>query len=91
MDSRQLDLVEFEMLKGTQTMVDMIKNRKHVIGISNDLFDELLDYLDVNAEKLYYVRNEGKRITIYFEGPVDKENVDRMLRQYIGDDYISVG
>lgn len=91
MDSRQLDLVEFELLKGTQTMVDMIKNRKHVIGISGDLFDDLLDYLDVNAEKLYYVRNDGNKIIIYFESPIDKENLDHMLRQYIGNDDIAVG
>ena len=85
MDSRQLDLVEFELLKGTETMVNMIKNRKQVIGISNDLFNELLDYLDVNAEKLYYVRNEeGKRTIIYFESPVDKENLTHLLRQYSG-------
>lgn len=91
MDSRQLDRVEFELLKGTQTMVDMIKNRKHVIGISNDLFDELIDYLDSNAEKLYYVRSGGSKITIYFESPMDKENVDHLLRQYIGNDDIAVG
>lgn len=82
MDSRQLDRVEFEMLKGTETMVNMIRNRKHVIGISSDLFDGLLDYLDVNAERLYYVRNEGKKTIIYFESPVDKENVTALLRQY---------
>jgi hypothetical protein len=82
MDSRQLDQVEFELLKGTETMVNMIKNRKHVIGISADLYDEMLDYLDVNAERLYYVRNQGKKNTIYFESPMDKENVTQMLRQY---------
>lgn len=86
MDSRQLDQVEFELLKGTETMVNMIKNRKHVIGISSDIFDELLDYLDVNAERLYYVRNEGSRNIIYFESPVDKENVTHLLRQYLDEE-----
>lgn len=86
MDSRQLDLVEFELLKGTETMVNMIKNRKQVIGISNDLFDDLLDYLDVNAEKLYYVRNEGTRTIIYFESPIDKENTTHLLRHYSGEE-----
>jgi N-acyl-L-homoserine lactone synthetase len=86
MDSRQLDQVEFELLKGTETMVNMIKNRKHVIGISSDIFDELLDYLDVNAERLYYVRNEGSRNIIYFESPTDKENVTQLLRQYIDEE-----
>lgn len=86
MDSRQLDLVEFELLKGTETMVNMIKNRKQVIGISNDLFEELLEYLDVNAEKLYYVRNEGKRTNIYFESPIDKENITQLLRHYSGEE-----
>jgi N-acyl-L-homoserine lactone synthetase len=86
MDSRQLDQVEFELLKGTETMVNMIKNRKHVIGISSDIFDELLDYLDVNAERLYYVRNEGSRNIIYFESPIDKENVTQLLRQYLDEE-----
>ena len=86
MDSRQLDQVEFELLKGTETMVNMIKNRKHVIGISSDIFDELLDYLDVNAERLYYVRNEGSRNIIYFESPTDKENVTQLLRQYLDEE-----
>jgi len=86
MDSRQLDQVEFELLKGTETMVNMIKNRKHVIGISSDLFDELLDYLDVNAERLYYVRSLGNKNTIYFESPIDKENVTQLLRQYSGEE-----
>jgi len=86
MDSRQLDQVEFEFLKGTETMVNMIKNRKHVIGISPDLFDELLDYLDMNAERLYYVRCEGKKTTIYFESPVDKENITHLLRQFFNSD-----
>lgn len=86
MDSRQLDQVEFELLKGTETMVNMIKNRKHVIGISSDIFDELLDYLDVNAERLYYVRNQGSRNIIYFESPIDKENVTQLLRQYFDEE-----
>ncbi len=67
-------------------MVNMIKNRKHVIGISSDIFDELLDYLDVNAERLYYVRNEGSRNIIYFESPIDKENVTHLLRQYLDEE-----
>ncbi len=92
MDSRQLDEVEFELLKGTQTMVDMIKNRRKVVGISDDLFDDLLDYLDTHAQSLYYVRaKEHNYISIYFEHPVDRENVDQMLRQYIDDDGIIVG
>lgn len=82
MDSRQLDQVEFEFLKGTEIMVNMINNRKHVIGISPDLFNELLEYLDTNTQHLYYVRCEGKKTTIYFESPLDKENTTHLLRHF---------
>lgn len=82
MDSRQLDQVEFEFLKGTEIMVNMINNRKHVIGISPDLFNELLEYLDTNTQRLYYVRCEGKKTTIYFESPLDKENTTHLLRHF---------
>ncbi len=87
MTSMQLDQVEFELLKGTEVMINMIKNRKQVVGISNDLFEDLLDYLDANAEKLFYVRSlSEKRISIYFESPIDKENVTQVLRQFSNDD-----
>jgi len=84
MDSLQLDQIEFEMLKGTETMVNMIRNRKQVIGISNDVLNDLLNYLDSNAEKLYYVRtfDHGRKVIIYFESPIDKENVTSLMCHY---------
>ena len=53
--SRKLDEVEFELLGGTDFMVQLVKNSRKVIGISKDVLEDLYDYLDTHANGLYYV------------------------------------
>ena len=82
--SRKLDEVEFELLGGTDFMVHLVRNSRRVIGISKDILNELLDYLDSHAKGLYYVRtfDGGYKVVMYFEDVMDRENVDQFLRQF---------
>jgi hypothetical protein len=82
--SRKLDEVEFELLGGTDFMVHLVRNSRRVIGISKDILNELLDYLDSHAKGLYYVRtfDGGHKVVMYFEDVMDRENVDQFLRQF---------
>ena len=82
--SRKLDEVEFELLGGTDFMVQLVKNSRKVIGISKDVLEDLYDYLDTHANGLYYVRTfaAGQKVVMYFEDVIDRENVDVFLRQF---------
>ena len=81
-DTRKLDSLEFNMLSGTESAVRMIKNRAKIINLTDDLYSDLLKYLDVHAHEQYHIRwDDDKHLVIYFEHPLDKENTLEFLSQ----------
>lgn len=81
-DTRKLDSLEFNMLSGTENAVRMIRNRAKIINLDDELYSDLLDYLDGHAQEQYHIRWDNDRhLVIYFENPVDKENAIVFLRQ----------
>jgi len=80
--SRKLDEVEFELLGGTDFMVNLVRNSRKVIGISKDVLEQTCDYLDSHAKGLYYIRVNGPKVVVYFEEVMDRENIDQFLRQF---------
>ena len=83
--SRKLDEVEFELLSGTDFMVHLVRNSRRVIGVSVDILNDLLNYLDSHAKGLYYVRtfDDGHKVILYFEDIMDRENIDQFLHQFL--------
>lgn len=86
--SRKLDEVEFELLKSTDFMVHLVRNSRKIIGITQDVLDELYNYLDSHACGLYYVRtfDNGNKVVMYFEEVMDRENIDHFLRQFFDEE-----
>lgn len=83
-DTRKLDSLEFNMLSGTEGAVRMIRNRAKFIDIDVELYENILDYLDSHAIDQYHVRRDNERhVVIYFESPIDKENILSFLNQNI--------
>lgn len=83
-DTKKLDSLEFNMLSGTESAVRMIRNRARIINIDGELYDEILDYLDCHAIDQYHIRKDSEyHLVIYFENPIDKENILSFLNQNI--------
>jgi len=83
-DTRKLDSLEFNMLSGTEGAVRMIRNRAKFIDIDVELYENILDYLDSHAIDQYHVRRDNEHhVVIYFESPIDKENILSFLNQNI--------
>lgn len=81
-ETKKLDSLEFNMLSGTEGAVRMIRNRAKFIDIDNELYNKILDYLDCHANDQYHVRKDGEHhVIIYFESPIDKENILSFLNQ----------
>lgn len=81
-DTRKLDSLEFNMLSGTDSAVRMIRNRAKFINIDVDQLATILEYLDYNAVDQYHVRQDNDyQVVIYFESPIDKENIISFLNQ----------
>ena len=81
-DTRKLDSLEFNMLSGTDSAVRMIRNRAKIINLDDELYSDLLDYLDSNASDQYHIRWDNDRhLVIYFENPIDKENALYFINQ----------
>lgn len=81
--SRKLDEVEFQLLSGTDFMVHLVRNSRKVIGVSQDVLENLYNYLDTHARGLYYVRSfDAHKVVVYFEDIIDRENIDGFLRQF---------
>ena len=81
-DTRKLDSLEFNMLTGTENAVRMIRNRAKIINLDDEMYSNLLDYLDSNAQEQYHIRwDDNKHLVIYFEHPIDKENAIVFLNQ----------
>jgi hypothetical protein len=81
-DTRKLDSLEFMMLSGTQDAVNMIRNRAKIINLTDELYSDLLDFLDGHASEQYHIRwDNDSHIVVYFENPVDKENTLVFLNQ----------
>lgn len=81
-DRYKLDSLEFNMLSGTESAVRMIKNRAKLINLTDDQYNDLLDFLDSHATDLYHFRWDNDRhLVIYFESPIDKENTIVFLNQ----------
>lgn len=92
--SKKLDRAEFELLKHTETMVQMISNKLLVNDYTNfkstpavqeviEALDPVMTYLQSNAQGMYYCyvgQGFGGQVTIYFENSVDRSCVQDILR-----------
>lgn len=81
-DTRKLDSLEFNMLSGTDGAVNMIRNRAKIINLTDELYKDLLEYLDGHATEQYHIRwDNDSHLVVYFEHPIDKENTVAFLNQ----------
>lgn len=75
----KLNASEFEMLKGTEVIVNMLRSRavvpvKHV---------EWLDtFMNINGTGLYYSAVSAEHVVVYCERAVDAENITRIVENY---------
>jgi hypothetical protein len=80
-EPRALDSVEFQLLAGTDFLVQMIRNRL-CIHTNQVPYSDVADFLDTHCESNYYIRRDGHKLFIYFEQVRDRDNLFQFLGQY---------
>lgn len=75
----KLNASEFELLKGTEVVVNMLRARavvpvKHVEWIDT--------FMEVNGTGLYYPAVGTEHVVVYCERAVDAENITRIVENY---------
>jgi hypothetical protein len=86
--SRKLDDFEFQLLGGTDFMIQLIRYSRKVTGLNSSILNSLYEYLELHARGVYHIRSfpGGLQIVIYFEDIIDRENVDMFLRQFYSEE-----
>lgn len=84
---KKIDSKEFELLAGTNAMVELIRNRI-VITLSDDTEDSLINSIYDCAQRIstemYYVRKlSDRQIIFYFLSPIDRSKFDDAVNQNI--------
>jgi len=85
----RLDETEFNLLCGTETMEQLIKNRVPVSGdVLADYYDQLCQIAENHSSNLYYIRRVNTHQTnFYFSSPIDRR---RFLDSYYKDQNIQL-
>jgi hypothetical protein len=81
-ESKVLSYKDWELLNGNELFICMLKNKVKVEpkdkATSEHLIDDIIEYLDKTVENLVYYDIENvygyRRMEIFFEGVIDKEN-----------------
>ena len=67
----KLDSTEFELLAGTNTMEELIRNR--VVLSTEGLSQDIQDCAEVLTTSMYYIRTiSDYQSTFYFSSPIDR-------------------
>jgi len=69
---------EFGMLKGTELIVSLIKNRIQIESTPENI-NIVLSYLEQHATGLYHLRQNGNSVTVYCENAFDIRYLDTLM------------
>lgn len=75
----KLNPSEFELLKGTDLIIDMLRAR---VAIPVEHVEWLDNFMDINGTGLYYPVVGTEQVIVYCERAVDAENITRIVQNY---------